>query len=130
MTAILQPLLDSPTAMLDFLMRFHHQAAEPDAARPFVCALTISMGYFLGGLVPLIPYFCVRRDQVYLALWWSIGVMAIALFAFGWVKTGVVVGWRSRSNMLAGLKGALQMVMIGGTAAGAAVGLVRAINHT
>lgn len=129
MTAILQPLLDSPTAMVDFLVRFHHQAAEPDAARPFVCALTISMGYFLGGLVPLIPYFCVHRNQVYLALWWSIGVMAVALFAFGWVKTGVVVGWRGRSNILAGLTGALQMVMIGGTAAGAAVGLVRAINH-
>lgn len=129
MPAILQPLLDSPTAMLDFLMRFHHQAAAPDAARPFVCALTISMGYFLGGLVPLIPYFCVHRHQVYLALWWSIGIMAVALFAFGWVKTGVVVGWRGRSNVLAALKGALQMVMIGGTAAGAAVGLVRAINH-
>lgn len=55
--------------------------------------------------------------------------MAAALFAFGWVKTGVVVGWRGKGNVVAGLRGALQMVMIGGTAAGAAVGLVRAINH-
>ena len=55
--------------------------------------------------------------------------MAVALFAFGWTKTAVVLGWRGKPNVLAGLKGALQMTMIGGTAAGAAVGLVRAIGH-
>lgn len=55
--------------------------------------------------------------------------MAVALFAFGWVKTAVVCGWRGKENVWAGLKGALQMVMIGGAAAGAAVGLVRAIGH-
>lgn len=54
--------------------------------------------------------------------------MAFALFAFGWTKTGVVVGWRGRANVLAGLKGALQMTMIGGVAAGASVGLVRALH--
>lgn len=79
--------------------------------------------------MPLIPYFCVQRNQVYVALYWSIGVMAVALFAFGWVKTGVVIGWRGKENVWAGSKGALQMVMIGGAAAGAAVGLVRAIGH-
>lgn len=79
--------------------------------------------------MPLIPYFCVQRSEVYLALYWSIGVMAVALFAFGWVKTGVVIGWRGKDNVWAGIKGALQMVMIGGAAAGAAVGLVRAIGH-
>lgn len=127
---IIKSLHSSPAEMLDFLMRFHHQLAEPDTSRPFVCAITISMGYFLGGLVPLIPYFCVKKHEVMLALYWSIGVMAIALFAFGWVKTGVVVGWRGKANILAGLKGALQMAAIGGIAAAAAVGLVRAIEHT
>ena len=55
--------------------------------------------------------------------------MAFALFIFGWVKTGVVGGWRGRENVFKGLKGGLQMVVVGGVAAGAAVGLVRAINH-
>ena len=55
--------------------------------------------------------------------------MIIALFAFGWGKTGVVVGWRGRSNVVQALKSALQMVLIGGVAAGAAVGLVRAMTH-
>lgn len=127
--SIVKSLHESPSEMLDFLMRFYHQAPEPDISRPFVCAITIGLGYFLGGLVPLIPYFCVKKNEVLLALWWSIGVMAIALFAFGWTKTGVVVGWRGRENILAGLKGALQMTLIGGVAAAAAIGLVRAITH-
>lgn len=125
---VLKCLQESSVDMLDFLMRFHHQAPEPEKSRPFVCAITIGMGYFLGGLVPLIPYFVVKQHQVTLALYWSIGVMAVALFAFGWTKTGVVVGWRGRANVMAGTKGALQMVMIGGVAAGASVGLVRAIH--
>ena len=125
---IRKSLHDSSSTMLDFLMRFHHQAPEPDTSRPFVCALTISLGYFLGGLVPLIPYFIVKQHEVNLALYWSIGVMAVALFAFGYTKTGVVVGWRGRGNVLAALKGALQMTMIGGVAAGASVGLVRALH--
>ena len=110
-------------------MRFYHQAPEPDTSRPFVSAGTIAMGYFVGGLVPLLPYFCVKRNEVLLALWWSIGVMVIALFAFGWVKTGVVSGWRGQAKVLACVKGGLQMVIVGGVAAGAAVGMVRAINH-
>lgn len=129
LNSITSSLQESPQDMLDFLMRFHHQVPEPDTSRPFICAITIGMSYFLGGLVPLIPYFCVKKNEVLLALWWSIGVMAIALFAFGWTKTGVVVGWRGRKNILAGLKGAVQMTLIGGVAAAAAIGLVRAITH-
>jgi VIT1/CCC1 family predicted Fe2+/Mn2+ transporter len=125
---VVRSLHESASNMLDFLMRFHHQGAEPEKSRPLVCAVTISMGYFIGGLIPLIPYFFVKPNEVMLALYWSIGVMGIALFAFGWVKTGVVIGWRGRANMLAALKGALQMTMIGGVAAGASVGLVRAMH--
>jgi len=77
----------------------------------------------------LLPYFCVKRTDVLVALWWSIGVMVIALFAFGWIKTSIISGWKGRKNVLAALKGGLQMVVVGGLAAGAAVGLVRAINH-
>lgn len=108
-------------------MRFYYQMPKPQTSRPFVSALTIGLGYFFGGFVPLIPYFFVPRDQVMLGLYWSIGAMAIALFTFGWVKTGVVTGWRGRANMIACSKGSLQMLVIGGAAAGAAIGLVRAI---
>ncbi|MCJ1421323.1 hypothetical protein MMC32_007686 [Xylographa parallela] len=122
-------LHESPPELLDFLMRFHHQMPCPETSRPFVSAATIAAGYFIGGFVPLLPYFCVQTDEVLLALYVSIGVMAVALFAFGWVKTGVVSGWRGRKNILAGVIGGVQMVLVGSAAAGAAVGLVRAIDR-
>ena len=115
--------------MLDFLLRFHHQAVEPDANRPWICAVTIAGGYFIGGFIPLLPYIVIRHGKVLTGLYWSIGIMAIALFLFGWGKTGIVVGWSGRQNMIACLKGALQMLMIGSAAAAAAVGLVRAIDR-
>lgn len=124
-----ESLRKNPTELLEFLMRFHHQMPQPENSRPFVCAATIALGYFLGGLIPLLPYLFVKRNEVMVGLWWSIGVMSLALFAFGWVKMGIVVGWRGREKVLQALKSALQMVLIGGIAAGAAVGLVRAIGH-
>ena len=126
---ISQSLHQSPADLLDFLMRFHHQMQKPDLSRPWVSAATIAAGYFLGGFVPLLPYFFVRRNEVLLALWWSIGIMVVALFAFGWVKTGIVSGWKGRDRILGGVKSGLQMIVVGGIAAGAAVALVRAINH-
>ena len=115
--------------MLDFLLRFHHQVTEPDSNRPIVSALTIAGGYFFGGFIPLIPYIALRHAKVLTGLYWSIGIMVIALFAFGWGKTGVVVGWSGRQNIIACLKGAAQMTIIGSAAAGAAIGLVRAIDR-
>jgi VIT1/CCC1 family predicted Fe2+/Mn2+ transporter len=127
-SAISRTLHQNPAELLDFLMRFHHQQAAPDTSRPIVSAATIAGGYFLGGFVPLLPYFCVDRADVLVALWWSVGVMIVALFAFGWAKTGVVCGWGGRSNVVMAIKSGLQMVVVGGVAAGAAAGLVRAIN--
>jgi VIT1/CCC1 family predicted Fe2+/Mn2+ transporter len=108
-------------------MAFHHQMPTPAASRPLVSALTIASGYMLGGLVPLIPYFIAH--DVLVALWWSIGVMAVALFAFGWVKTGVVQGWCGLRNMRAAAWEGCQMVAVGGAAAGAAVGIVKAFEQ-
>ncbi|MCJ1383246.1 hypothetical protein MMC17_006884 [Xylographa soralifera] len=122
-------LHESPPELLDFLMRFHHQMPEPETSRPFVSAATIAAGYFIGGFIPLLPYLCVQTDEVLLALYVSIGVMAVALFAFGWAKTGVVSGWRGRKNVIACVIGGVQMIVVGSAAAGAAVGLVRAIDR-
>lgn len=58
----------------------------------------------------------------------SIAVMAVALFAFGYVKTCVVEGWEGRDKVQAGVGGGVQMVVVGGAAAGAAMGLVYLFN--
>ena len=59
---------------------FHHTSPEQAASRAFTCALTIACGYFLGGFIPLLPYFLVGIDEVMQALWWSLGVMLYELF--------------------------------------------------
>ncbi|KEZ42991.1 Vacuolar iron transporter [Scedosporium apiospermum] len=126
----LESLVDHLAAspkVVDFLMQFHHCSLEPPTNRAFTSAFTIAMGYFLGGFIPLLPYFFV--DQVFHGLYISVGVMALALFVFGYVKTCVVCGWRGAHRVLQGIYGGLQMVVIGGVAAGSAMGLVMAFNH-
>jgi VIT1/CCC1 family predicted Fe2+/Mn2+ transporter len=120
-------LADSPH-LLDFVMQFQHCAEEPASSRALISAITIALAYFLGGLLPLIPYFFVGPNQVYEGLYISIGVMVIALFAFGYVKTCVVVGWDGGRNIRGGCYGGVQMVVVGSAAAGAAMGLVRLFN--
>ena len=121
-------LADSPR-LADFVMQFQHCEEEPASSRAFTSAITIAVGYFLGGLLPLVPYFCVGTNQVYEGLYISIGVMVVALFLFGYVKTCVVVGWDGGKNIRAGCYGGVQMVVVGGAAAGAAMGLVRLFNR-
>ncbi|KAJ5255755.1 hypothetical protein N7497_006759 [Penicillium chrysogenum] len=108
-----------------FLMNFHHTLPEPSDSRAIVCALTIALGYFIGGFIPLIPYFFVGPHEAFIALRWSIATMVIALFIFGYVKTCFVSGWRGRRNIRKGAIGGIQMVLVGGIAAGSAMGLVK-----
>lgn len=113
--------------LVDFVMQFQHCEEEPAASRALVSATTIAMGYFLGGLLPLLPYFFV--DQVYTGLYISIGIMVFTLFVFGYVKTAVVMGWKSSKNIRDACFGGIQMVVVGSAAAAAAMGLVRLFNE-
>lgn len=128
-TVLIEKLQSSPDALLSFLMSFHHQEALPTLRRAYKTAFTLALSYFLGGLIPLIPYLIVPRNQVMKALWWSVGVMGITLMVFGYTKSCIVVGWSGKTNILAGIKGGLQMLLVGAAAAGAAVGFVRAIEQ-
>ncbi len=110
--------------LVDFMMRFQSCLEEPSSSRALTSATTIASGYFFGGLLPLLPYFFVGENKVYDGLYISIGVMAIALFTFGYVKTCVVEGWTSGEEIRRGVIGGVQMVVVGGAAAGAAMGLV------
>ncbi|KAJ5888125.1 Vacuolar iron transporter cccA [Penicillium taxi] len=108
-----------------FLMNFQHTLPEPSGSRAVTCALTIAIGYFIGGFVPLLPYFFVGPHDAFVALRWSIATMIVALFMFGYGKTCFVSGWRGRRNIRSGIIGGLQMVLVGGLAAGSAMGLVK-----
>ncbi|KAL5338653.1 VIT family-domain-containing protein [Aspergillus crustosus] len=117
--------LSTSSNLASFLMNFHHTLPEPSGSRAMTCALTIALGYFIGGFVPLLPYFFVGENEAFLALKWSIATMAIALFIFGYAKTCFVSGWKGRRNTWKGAIGGFQMVLIGGLAAGSAMGLVK-----
>ena len=116
-------LLNEPSQMVEFLMRFHLQLALPEdaASRPYICGLTIAIGYSVGGLIALLPYIILR--DIHSGFIGSVAIMAITLFAFGWLKT-TLVGEKSRK---AQLRAGLHMMMLGGVAAGAAMGCVKAI---
>ncbi|KAK9365290.1 VIT family-domain-containing protein [Lipomyces kononenkoae] len=114
------PNLDS------FLMTFYHTLPEPSESRALNCALTIALGYFVGGFVPLVPYFFVGPHEALCALRWSISVMVVFLFLFGYGKTCLVSGWRGQQNIRSGIIGGIQMVVVGGIAAGSAMALVKA----
>ncbi|KAI9672278.1 MAG: hypothetical protein M1831_002092 [Alyxoria varia] len=114
-------LSSDPTNATQFLMRFHHcldSQALSSSCRAYISALTISTGYFVGGLIPLVPY--LFASTVKEGLMWSVAVMAIALFAFGYGKSKLAAeaGWRNA------VKGGVQMAVLGGLAAGAAAGCV------
>ncbi|KAJ5570089.1 Vacuolar iron transporter cccA [Penicillium hispanicum] len=123
---ITRDLHASHERLLEFLMAFHHRESAPDCNQAWISAITLALGYFVGGFIPLIPYFI--ASQVIAALYWSIGVMGVTLLVFGYVKTCIVRGWTGHDNIVAGIWGGVQIVFVGGVAAGAAIGLVRLID--
>jgi vacuolar iron transporter family protein len=97
-------------------------AEEVPDKRMYISAFTIGMGYLIGGLIPLLPYFFISRAQV--ALIYSIIITGVVLLVFGAVKahiTGAGVGTYSY------IWGALSTLLVGGVAAGASFGIVKAL---
>ncbi|KAJ8143091.1 hypothetical protein OXX79_000198 [Metschnikowia pulcherrima] len=118
--SFLKDMGQTPKNLIDFVIRFGKGLEEPAEGREFTSALTIGSGYFLGGFVPLVPYFFCNVVRTGLII--SVVVMIVTLFIFGYVKTSVSLGddCGTKKKVLEGL----QMVAIGSVAAGAAWTLV------
>jgi VIT1/CCC1 family predicted Fe2+/Mn2+ transporter len=115
---VVNALKKRPEAWRDFMMRFELGLEQPDPARARQSAVVIAGAYIVGGIVPLVPYMATTHAST--ALPWSVLVTLLALGLFGWIK-GRFTGaprWRS----------ALQTVLIGGLAAGAAFLIARLIS--
>jgi VIT1/CCC1 family predicted Fe2+/Mn2+ transporter len=113
---------------------------------PVLVGLSVSLGYLIGGVLPLAPYFF--ASDVADGLWWSFAICVVALFVFGSAKalwlgrpmpsstddaegswsTPAARSWRARIPFKA-LRDAswegIQMVVLGTLAALAAVLCVR-----
>jgi vacuolar iron transporter family protein len=103
---------------VDFMMKFELGLEKPDPARARTSALTIAASYVAGGFVPLAPYFFVHENRS--ALLASVVMTLLALFAFGWFK--------GRFTVQKPIRSALQTLVVGGLAAGAAFGIAKLIS--
>ena len=115
---VVQALTKKPKEWVDFMMRFELGLEEPNPKRAVQSALTIAGSYIGGGFIPLAPYMVF--DTARTALVWSALVTLIALGVFGYIKGRFTGSKPGRS--------ALQTVVIGGLAAGAAFIIAKAIS--
>jgi VIT1/CCC1 family predicted Fe2+/Mn2+ transporter len=90
--------------------------------RMYISAFTIGMGYLIGGIIPLIPYFVIPVAQK--ALIYSSIITGVILLIFGAVKARVTGAARKPADYV---WGAVSTLMVGGVAAAAAFGIVRAL---
>jgi VIT1/CCC1 family predicted Fe2+/Mn2+ transporter len=115
---VLEALKRRPQAWVDFMMRFELGLEEPQRNRASRSAITIALSYVVGGLIPLAPYMTGRRLSS--ALTASVAITLVALLVFGGVKGRLTGAGTVRS--------AVQTVVIGGLAAGAAYLLARLLS--
>jgi len=115
---VVQALTKKPKEWVDFMMRFELGLEEPNPKRALESAATIAGSYIGGGFIPLAPYMVLHSART--ALVWSALVTLIALGVFGYIK-GRFTGSRPGRS-------ALQTVVIGGLAAGAAFIIAKAIS--
>ncbi|MBW0488442.1 hypothetical protein O181_028157 [Austropuccinia psidii MF-1] len=110
------------SGMTNFLLRFGEGKEEVPTLRLYISAFTIGTSYFLGGLIPMGPYFFVEKANV--ALLWSSFVMFLTLLVFGALKSYCTGAKSSPASLL---KGSLSTVVVGGGAAAASYFIVKVL---
>jgi vacuolar iron transporter family protein len=118
---VVRELCSDKKEWVRFMMDLELRLDEPEMSRAWISAATMGLSYFVGGLIPMIPYFVMKKAQE--ALFVSIAITVVILLGFGFVKSYVTV-----HNKKAGLWGALQTLLVGALAAGTSYGIVRLID--
>ncbi|KAF7798139.1 hypothetical protein EIP86_009355 [Pleurotus ostreatoroseus] len=109
-----------------FLLKFGEGLEEVTTRRMYVSAFTIGMGYLLGGLIPLLPYFFVPKAKI--ALIYSCILTGVVLLVFGAVKARITGAAGQGPGGY--VWGAFSTLLVGGAAAAAAYGLVAALESS
>jgi len=118
---VVEGLKQNEEMWVRFMMDFELKLAKPTVNGAWIEGLVMGLAYFLGGLLPMIPYFAFRIVDH--ALFTSIGITVVILVGFGYVKA-LVTGTSHRD---AGWS-AVQTLVVGAVAAGMSYGIVRAVN--
>ncbi|PVU96710.1 hypothetical protein BB559_002278 [Furculomyces boomerangus] len=116
----MKPILDklklNPALYVDFMMKFELSLEKPNQYRSITSAATIGSAYFVGGVIPLLPY--VFSESTTTGLIYSSMLTLIALFFFG-IARARVIGLRGV------YKSAFHTMMIGTVAAAASYLMVK-----
>ncbi|WBA43478.1 VIT1/CCC1 transporter family protein [Hymenobacter canadensis] len=113
-----QELTADPEQWVRFMMKYELGLEQPDPRQAPKSAVTISLAYALGGLIPLSAYFLTNTPTD--GLIWSAVITLVCLLLFGYLK--------SRLTGQPPVTGALRMAGIGALAAGAAFFVARLIS--
>jgi predicted membrane protein (TIGR00267 family) len=103
------------------MMDFELKLERPHRSTAWVSALVMGVSYFLGGIVPMIPYFAFKNINH--ALFTSIGITVLVLIIFGYTKA-VLSGCSQRAAAFS----SLQTLFVGALAAATSYGIVRGVN--
>ncbi|KAG1862374.1 VIT family-domain-containing protein [Suillus tomentosus] len=102
-----------------FLLKFGEGMEDISIRRVYSSALIIGLGFLVGGIIPLIPYFFI--PQAHVALLYSCIITGIVLLIFGAVKARVTGAGQGVGGYI---WGAVSTLLVGGAAAAAAYALV------
>lgn len=106
-----------------FMMDLALRLPEPDVGHAWASAAAMGFSYLVGGLIPMLPYFCM--DDTTRALLVSVAVTVVILLGFGFLKNWLVIRTRK-----AGFWGAVQTLFVGALAAGTSYAIVRLLDST
>ncbi|EME46218.1 hypothetical protein DOTSEDRAFT_86825 [Dothistroma septosporum NZE10] len=108
---------------VQFVMDFELKLSNPSVRMAPLEGLVMGASYFLGGLLPMVPYFATRNISH--ALFASISITAVILVMFGFAKA-LITGTTHRDAAWS----AVQTVTIGALAAAVSYGIVRGMNES
>lgn len=97
-----------------FLLKLGEGLEPVSTSRLYISALTIGLSYFIGGIIPLLPYMFVAEASRALLL--SVIITGVILLVFGVVKQRVTGG---EGGFKGYAYGAVSTLAVGGVAAGA-----------
>ncbi|CAG8473497.1 11768_t:CDS:2 [Acaulospora morrowiae] len=117
---IIEKLSSNPERFVDFMMKFELNLEKPDPSRAWKSAFTIGTSYFIGGLVPLLPYVFIEDSMM--GLYVSCVITLICLIIFGFVKALFTAPNKAFWT-------AIQTALIGAIAAAAAYGGVKLLEN-
>lgn len=120
LSTYLDELHQDKAAWSHFILDFRLQLDVPRRREAYLTAVVMGLAYLVGGLLPMIPYFVIKHTTT--ALFISIGITAVILIVFGFLKAKYV-GCTARDSAWS----AVLTLGVGAAAASVSYGMVKGV---